>query len=151
MKEVFETPIGKFGVEIKDRAVVRLDYYNAKESYSLSPLANKVKQELLEYLDGSRKEFDVPVSMEGTAFQVKVWEELKKIPYGETISYQELAEKVGSPDGARAVGMACNKNPVSIIVPCHRVIGKSGNLTGYATGLDLKSKLLNLESENKDK
>lgn len=148
MKEVFETAFGKFGVEIKDRKVTRIDFFNAKESYSLSPLANKVKVQLNEYFEGGRKDFDIPINLEGTPFQIKVWEELKKIPYGKTMSYQELAEKVGSPDGARAVGMACNKNPISIVIPCHRVIGKTGNLTGYASGLDLKSKLLNLEKEN---
>lgn len=101
--------------------------------------------ELKEYFKGERMEFSVPMCPQGTEFQLKVWEELKKIPYGETISYGELAKRIGNPKASRAVGAANGKNPLSIIVPCHRVIGASGKLTGFAGGIDVKSKLLNLE------
>jgi O-6-methylguanine DNA methyltransferase len=101
--------------------------------------------QLLEYFTGKRREFTIPLHQMGTPFQLKVWEELSRIPYGETRSYGELAKKVGNPKGQRAVGMANNRNPLGIVVPCHRVIGKNGSLTGYAGGLDVKKKLLELE------
>ena len=85
--------------------------------------------------------------VEGTEFQKKVWEEMQKIPYGKTRTYGELAEKVGNPKGARAVGMACNKNKIPVIIPCHRVVGKNGKLTGFAGGLDIKELLLKIEGD----
>ena len=90
----------------------------------------------------------MPLLIRGTFFQVKVWQELQKIPYGQTISYQELAVRVGNPKACRAVGMANNKNNIGIIIPCHRVIGKNGKLVGYAGGLNIKQKLLELEQIN---
>ena len=108
----------------------------------------QAKEEVLEYFSGTRKEFTVPLDPIGTEFQLKVWEELKKIPYGEFISYKELATRIGNPNASRAVGGANGKNPLSIIVPCHRVIGASGKLTGFAGGIGVKSKLLNFEKEN---
>lgn len=111
-----------------------------------TPLLRQAAAEIEEYLDGRRKEFQVPIHLAGTAFQKKVWEALRRIPYGETRSYQEIAESVGNPKACRAVGMANHKNPIMILVPCHRVIGKNGNLTGYAGGLEIKRFLLELES-----
>jgi methylated-DNA-[protein]-cysteine S-methyltransferase len=108
-------------------------------------LIKKIKEQIDEYLTGSRKEFEVPINLIGTNFQLKVWEELSKIEYGKCISYQELGERIGHKNYARAVGMANNKNPIPIIIPCHRVIGKNGNLVGYAGGLDKKKKLLDIE------
>lgn len=105
----------------------------------------KVKSQLDEYFSGQRKIFDLPINPKGTEFQKKVWKALIQIPYGKTCSYKDIAVSVGNPKASRAVGMANNKNPIPIIIPCHRVIGKNGNLTGYAGGLDLKSTLLNLE------
>jgi len=107
-------------------------------------LKNTAKQ-LDEYFTGKRKKFDIPLNLKGTEFQVKVWEALKTIPYGETRSYGELAARIGNPKACRAVGMANNHNPVSIIIPCHRVIGCKGSLTGYAGGLKIKQQLLELE------
>ncbi|MHB1652871.1 MAG: methylated-DNA--[protein]-cysteine S-methyltransferase [Desulfitobacteriaceae bacterium] len=101
--------------------------------------------EIREYLAGKRKEFSVPLHQVGTPFQVRVWQELLRIPYAATRSYVDVAEKVDCPKGSRAVGLANSKNPIAIIVPCHRVIGKDGGLTGYAGGLDLKRGLLDLE------
>jgi methylated-DNA-[protein]-cysteine S-methyltransferase len=106
--------------------------------------SNAIRQ-LNEYLAGKRKTFTVPLHFMGTPFQLKVWDELRRIPYGETRSYGELAGRVGNLKAQRAVGMANNKNPIAILVPCHRVIGKDGSLTGYAGGLELKRRLLELE------
>lgn len=91
--------------------------------------------------------FSVPIHLKGTDFQKKVWNELKNIPYGETRTYKEIAEKIGKPKASRAVGMACNKNPIVILVPCHRVVGTNGSLTGYAGGIELKKALLEAESD----
>jgi methylated-DNA-[protein]-cysteine S-methyltransferase len=102
-------------------------------------------KELEEYFLGKRKTFSVPLNPKGTEFQMKVWKELGQIPYGETISYEELAKRIKNPKAVRAVGAANGKNPLWLIVPCHRVIGKNGSLTGYAGGLSVKKKLLSLE------
>ncbi|HEY9374533.1 methylated-DNA--[protein]-cysteine S-methyltransferase, partial [Streptomyces sp.] len=98
------------------------------------------------YFAGELKEFDLPLHLVGTEFQLRVWESLRAIPYGETRTYGELAEALGNPGASRAVGLANGKNPVSIVVPCHRVIGASGSLTGYGGGLDRKKRLLAFES-----
>lgn len=103
-------------------------------------------KELHEYFAGKRTKFDVPLNPTGTEFQKAVWKELTRIPYGETISYQELAIRINKPKAVRAVGAANGKNPLWMIVPCHRVIGKNGSMTGYAGGISLKKKLLLLES-----
>lgn len=103
-------------------------------------------KELNEYFAGKRTKFDVPLNPSGTEFQKAVWNELTRIPYGETISYQELAIRINKPKAVRAVGAANGKNPLWMIVPCHRVIGKNGTMTGYAGGISLKKKLLLLES-----
>ena len=105
-----------------------------------------VRVQLGEYFAGERTRFDVPIEMEGTRFQRRVWRELEEIPYGETISYGELARRVEQPSAARAVGLANGRNPISVIVPCHRVIGANGNLTGYGGGMERKRILLGLES-----
>lgn len=115
--------------------------------YNEKPFAAARKQ-LLEYFAGDRKEFDLPLHLSGTEFQLQVLEELQRIPYGETTSYGDIAERIGRPKATRAVGAANGRNPIPIIVPCHRVIGSSGNLTGFAGGLDLKEALLRLEAEN---
>lgn len=107
---------------------------------------HEVLRELRAYFRGELKRFSVPLILNGTEFQVRVWRELQNIPYGETISYRELAERIGNPRAVRAVGLANGANPIPIIVPCHRVIGSNGNLTGFGGGLDTKRKLLALES-----
>ena len=103
-------------------------------------------QQLGEYFAGERRAFDLPLAMGGTPFQCEVWEQLRAIPYGETISYGELARRVGRPDAMRAVGAANGRNPIAVIVPCHRVIGADGSLTGYGGGLERKRALLELEA-----
>jgi len=105
----------------------------------------KVIDQLDAYFKGELTKFDIELNIQGTDFQKKVWQELVKIPYGETISYGELAKRIGNPKASRAVGMANGKNPISIIVPCHRVIGKNGSLTGFGGGLEAKRTLLALE------
>jgi len=104
-----------------------------------------IQKQFTEYEKGVRKSFDLPLHIVGTEFQKKVWNALLEIPYGETRSYQEIAIRVGNPKAVRAVGGACNRNPIGIIVPCHRVVGKNGSLTGYAGGLDYKKMLLEHE------
>jgi methylated-DNA-[protein]-cysteine S-methyltransferase len=106
----------------------------------------EVVRQLEAYFDGKLKDFDLPLILDGTSFQLLVWNNLRKIPYGETVSYGQLAKRIGSPDAARAVGLANGSNPIPIIIPCHRVIGSNGDLTGFGGGLPLKKKLLALES-----
>jgi len=101
-----------------------------------------VREQLAEYFAGERQEFDVPIKLAGTSFQQRVWQELVRIPFGTTISYSQLAERVGKRTASRAVGQANGRNPISIIVPCHRVIGADGKLTGYGGGVDKKKWLL---------
>jgi methylated-DNA-[protein]-cysteine S-methyltransferase len=109
-----------------------------------------LRDQLAEYFAGERQEFDVPVRLHGTPFQQQVWHQLTRIPYGVTITYAELARRINSPAASRAVGAANGRNPVSIIVPCHRVVGASGKLTGYAGGVDKKERLLAMEREAAD-
>jgi methylated-DNA-[protein]-cysteine S-methyltransferase len=111
------------------------------------PILVETERQLTEYFDGKRKSFSVPLDMRGTDFQRNVWEALLAIPFGETRSYGQLAKQLGNSGAQRAVGAANGRNPISIIVPCHRVIGSSGKLTGFAGGLDVKAKLLSLEQK----
>lgn len=105
-------------------------------------------QQLKEYFLNGRKKFNLQIKLRGTNFQKKVWSTLKKIPYGKTVSYQDIAIKINNPKAFRAVGLANKKNPIPIIIPCHRVIGQNGSLRGYSSGLELKSKLLEIEAKN---
>jgi methylated-DNA-[protein]-cysteine S-methyltransferase len=114
---------------------------------SETPLIKKTAKQLDEYFNNKRQIFDLPLILHGTDFQLKVWKALQTIPYGETRSYGEIAAMIGNPKACRAVGMANNRNPIAIIIPCHRVIGHDGSLTGYAGGLKLKQKLLDLEKK----
>jgi O-6-methylguanine DNA methyltransferase len=123
-----------------------LDRYIRPYEFLLGPEFNReAAAQLAAYFAGQRRAFDLTLDLRGTPFQKRVWEELAKIPYGETRSYQDIAIRVGNAKACRAVGMANHANPLPIIIPCHRVIGKHGSLIGYGGGLDLKSKLLRLE------
>jgi len=113
-----------------------------------SVLSESTIEQLNEYFTGKRTEFDLPLAPDGTEFQKKVWAALKQIPYGQTRSYKDIAKAVGNEKATRAVGMANNKNPIAIVIPCHRVVGADGSLVGYAGGLDMKKSLLELEKEN---
>lgn len=143
----YDTILGSITIVTTDEFLIKIIYGNEivgerKET----KLIRKIKNQIDEYLIEKRKEFDVPIMMIGTDFQIKVWNELMKIKYGECISYKELAERVKNKNYARAVGMANNKNPIPIIIPCHRVIGKDGKMIGYAGGIEIKTKLLEIES-----
>ncbi len=118
--------------------------------YNEEPFAS-ARTQLAEYFSGDRKDFDLPLKLAGTEFQVSVLEALQKIPYGETTSYGAIAKQIGRPKAVRAVGAANGWNPIPIIVPCHRVIGSGGDLTGFGGGLDTKAELLRLEAENSSK
>jgi methylated-DNA-[protein]-cysteine S-methyltransferase len=120
---------------------------NEPEAGETNQVVDDCKSQLLEYFSGSRKVFSVPLDLQGTDFQVAVWNELLKIPFGEVITYTALAQRLGGIKKLRAVGMANSKNPISIIVPCHRVVGKNGNLVGYGGGLWRKRWLLDFESQ----
>jgi len=111
-------------------------------------LFKKCYSQLYEFFFKGRKKFDLAFELIGTDFQILVWKALEKIPYGKTVSYQDIAQKIMNPKAVRAVGLANKRNPLPILIPCHRVIGKNGNLVGYGGGLELKAKLLNLEKEN---
>jgi methylated-DNA-[protein]-cysteine S-methyltransferase len=113
---------------------------------SEQPFAPVIEQ-LAEYFDGRRREFDVPLVLDGPPFQCQAWHALREIPYGETVSYGEQARRIGQPDAARAVGAANGQNPIAVIVPCHRVIGADGKLTGFGGGLERKRLLLDLEAD----
>lgn len=120
----------------------------ASENGTKTILTDQVYTQIMEYLQGKRRVFDFPYELRGTEFQKKVWNQLCKIPYGETRTYKDIAIAIGNPKASRAVGMANNKNPIAIAVPCHRVIGANGTLVGYAGGLDMKAALLELEKGN---
>ena len=149
-----DTPVGVLKLVAHDHALVAVMWDN--EDHKRVRLANlvrqddhpillKTQQQLQEYFAGQRQQFDVPLDFEGTEFQKKVWQALLSIPFGETRSYKQIAEQVGSVNAMRAVGAANGKNPISIIAPCHRVIGSGGALVGFAGGLDKKQILLSLE------
>lgn len=139
------TPIGWLTLEANHAGLTKIDFGKLRDCRGESAILRQAIQELDEYFTGERREFSVPVNLRGTPFQMRVWEALRKIPYGAIPSYSDIADEIGRPSAVRAVGMANNKNPIPIIIPCHRVIGRDGSLTGYAGGLDVKRKLLDLE------
>ena len=139
-----ETPIGPLTLQADEAAVTAIRF-GAGGAQDASPLLDAVEAQLREYFAGTRRTFDLPLAPHGTAFQQRVWMALRAIPYGETRTYGELAAAIGSPHASRAVGMAHHRNPIPIIIPCHRVIGANGTLTGYAGGLEIKRRLLALE------
>ena len=146
-KFYYKSPIGILEIELENDTIQRLRVVEScsKNSERTGYFAEVVKQ-LDEYFAGKRTNFELNISPKGTEFQKKVWAELLKIPYGNTKSYQEIAEAIGKPNAQRAVGSACNKNPILLIIPCHRVVSKTGKLTGFACGVDRKEQLLKLEA-----
>ncbi len=146
---VFDTAIGRIAIGEKDGAItlLRLPGEEAPEEMDQreTELLGRAAAQLREYLAGERREFDLPLAPEGTAFQKAVWNALLEIPYGETCSYGQIAARVGNPKACRAVGMANHRNPIPIFIPCHRVVGADGSLTGYGGGLECKQTLLQLE------
>lgn len=144
----FDTPLGPMALEEDGGAIVRLHLPGQLvpgPAGRETPLLCRGRRELLEYLAGERRTFDLPLRPRGTPFQRRVWQALEDIPYGQTRTYAQIARAVDSPRGFRAVGMANHHNPIPILIPCHRVVGSGGALTGYAGGLELKKALLELE------
>lgn len=151
---VIETPIGPLTIVACDQGITAINFSAATGMAGAPgehPLLSEAVRQLREYFAGNLHSFDLPILLEGTAFQKSVWEVLVGIPYGETISYGEQARRLGNPAAVRAVGLANGRNPVPIVVPCHRVIGANGTLTGYAGGLAIKETLLTLEGSLKPK
>jgi len=144
----YKSPVGVITIQEKDNAISKVYLPNAEPDIAENPtgLLEQAKNQMAEYFEWQRKVFDLPLNFDGcTDFMKSVYHALLKIPYGETATYKDIAERVGCPKGFRAVGLANNKNPLPIIVPCHRVIGSDGKLVGFAGGIDMKIKLLNLE------
>jgi len=145
----YETPIGRLAIAETEGAVSHLRFdgaaplagYEPKET----PAIRQAGEQLLAYFSGQRTSFDIPLHLKGTPFQQSVWSALQAIPFGETRSYKDIAAQVGNSKAVRAVGMANNRNPIPIFIPCHRVIGTGGSLVGYAGGLSAKQLLLDLE------
>lgn len=148
----YDSPIGRLLLVGSAGVLEELYFANAAEKKSIprewsedeSAFEQPLRQ-LSEYFAGKRQEFELAIAPHGTSFQQQVWQELRKIPYGETASYQAIAERLGNPKACRAVGMANGKNPLPIVIPCHRIIGKNGSLIGFGGGLTVKQKLLDLE------
>lgn len=148
MKNIGYYNSGKYLYEIieENGYIVKIGVVDSiYEGVSSSLVVDECIKELDEYFNKKRKVFNVPIKLNGTLFQMKVFEVLKSIPYGHALSYKDVAILIGKPKASRAVGNACNKNPIMIVVPCHRVIGKNGKLVGFAYGTDLKKELLELE------
>ena len=150
------SPVGPLFLAASTKGLVRLEFEARVQK--LNPVATPLREskpalapyvhELNDYFAGERREFSLPLDLRGTEFQLACWRALLKIPYGETRSYRDIARAIGHPHAYRAVGMSNNRNPVAIVVPCHRVIASSGSLCGYGGGLDIKRKLLDLEQAN---
>ncbi len=145
----YPSPVGTLAVVCGDRAVLGVGPADGMGENIPSPLTGLVYAQLCEYFGGRRKVFDLPLEPAGTEFQRKVWQALCEIPYGETRSYGEIARAVGNPNASRAVGAANHRNPIMIMIPCHRVIGASGALVGYGGGLPMKQYLLELEKQHR--
>jgi methylated-DNA-[protein]-cysteine S-methyltransferase len=154
----FASPVGKLKLVASDAGLIAILWEN--DSPRRVPLTDLVEdnyqhilveteQQLTEYFAGKRDTFNIPLDMRGTVFQKNVWQALQTIPFGKTLSYGQIAKQLGRPTASRAVGAANGRNPLSIVVPCHRVIGASGKLTGFAGGLEAKAHLLNLEADGR--
>lgn len=147
-----DSPLGPICIAGTEQGLTRVDFQHGIRPVETEPgwptnaeLFSDAVQQLQDYFAGRRQQFTLPLAPNGTAFQQQVWQELQRIPFGTTVTYQELAHRIGKPKGARAVGSANGCNPIAIIVPCHRVIGRDGQLRGYASGLPIKQKLLQHE------
>jgi methylated-DNA-[protein]-cysteine S-methyltransferase len=145
------SPAGPLFLAASEKGLVRLEFegrlqrFNPSQLHESKPALAPYLHELDEYFAGERREFSFPLDLRGTEFQLACWNALLEIPYGKTCSYRDIAQAIGHPHAYRAVGMSNNRNPIAIVVPCHRVIASSGSLCGYGGGLDLKRKLLELE------
>ena len=151
--EDIDSPVGRLRLIVSGQALVGIWFSQGRDaarggsgiSPGSSPVLARTREQLAEYFAGKRREFDLPLDLRGTAFQRSVWQRLLEIPYGETSTYGALARELGDPGAARAVGLANGSNPIPIVIPCHRVIGANGALTGFGGGLPIKAALLELE------
>jgi len=143
--QTMNSPMGKVTVTADHQGVTSVAFGVAQRAEQPSDVTNSAVSQLTSYFAGSLKHFDLPLSQQGTAFQKQVWSALCEISYGQTASYSDIANRINNPKAVRAVGMANGRNPIAIIVPCHRIIGANGTLTGYAGGIDKKHALLQLE------
>lgn len=145
----YQTDIGEIGIAENKGLITNIYFQNEQIPKNNiifeTDILKEAARQLQEYLAGKLKEFDLPLAPAGTEFMLRAWKCLLDIPYGETRSYQEIARSMGNVKSARAVGHACNRNPIPIVIPCHRVIGSNGSLTGFGGGLDVKAQLLKLE------
>src|SRR5688572_874950 len=144
---LINSPMGPLTVAATEKGVASIQFGNTvpKGVVAESTSHPEAIEQLTEYFEGRRTQFDLPMDVEGTPFQKAVWGELLRIPYGETRTYGEVAKAIGRPGAARAVGMANHDNPLAVVIPCHRVVGRDGSLTGYAGGVHLKAQLLSIE------
>lgn len=143
-----ETDLGLMEIKATEIGIKSIHFVDLAKPQSPNGITDQARQQLAEYFSKQRQRFDLPLDADGTDFQKKVWLALTHIPYGQTCTYGDIAKKIDNPKGMRAVGLANGKNPMTIVVPCHRVIGANGKLTGYAHGTERKAKLLSLESSS---
>ena len=145
----YESPRGKIKIEAEGESIIGVSFSMESSEWDENEAVIQCKNQLQEYFEGKRKEFDLNIKfIKGTEFQISVWKALSNISYGEKITYKSIAEKINNPKAVRAVGGANNKNPIAIIIPCHRVVGSNGKMVGYAGGIDKKEYLLKLEERN---
>ena len=146
----YDSPVGKLIIGEENGSITRVTWTQLPKEYlqEETALISECRNQLEEYFAGKRKTFDLPLAPKGTAFQQKVWSALQEIPYGDVCTYKDIAVAIGNPKGCQAVGGANGKNPIAIIIPCHRVIGKNGKLVGYAGGMGNKEFLLELEKSH---
>ena len=144
--ENVDTELGLLEIKATDTGVKSIHFVASANEVKVNKVSSTAKRQLIEYFAKQRQVFDLPLDADGTDFQKQVWQELVRIPYGQTCTYGDIAKAIDNPKGMRAVGLANGKNPLTIVVPCHRVIGANGKLTGYAHGTERKAKLLSLES-----
>ena len=144
---VIDSPIGDLSLAVDDVGLCRLNFGRVDKHLEADPLLTETQEQLKAYFAGELKEFTVPLSVRGGSdFERAVWAQLSRIPYGEMQTYGEVAKIVGDPGAARAVGVACNRNPIAVVVPCHRVVGAGGKMVGFGGGIPLKRHLLELEA-----
>lgn len=144
----YQSPFGLLKVGIADEKVALVGIVSKQDkAHQPTPLSAEIYRQLQEYFAGKRTVFTVPYALNGTSFQQEVWEQIAKIPYGQTVTYKDIAQAIDKPRAFQATGRAVGANPLAILIPCHRVVGSNGELTGYAFGLEMKKALLNLECQ----
>lgn len=149
VETIYDSPVGRLYIGTDEGTLRCLSFSSLYCESGCSEVARRTIEQLEEYFEGQRTQFDLPIKMDGTDFQKKCWEALMKIGYGETVTYAEEARMIGSPKALRAVGMANHRNPIAIVVPCHRVVASGGKIGGYGGGVEVKRRLLEIEMGGK--